>query len=134
MITLRSGGFIALAIAAGAVFFALAPEAVNYSSSASSFEALIGIAMDDYEANDERTESAPQQQVVNGWVARDLLQIVATELADQLDGTEAIATQEPDDRVPALLVLIVLGIAWWGVTEELGRIRLETASAPVAPN
>jgi hypothetical protein len=42
----------------------------------------ISAAITAYEANEARADSAPQQQVVNGWAARDLLEIQAGQLAD----------------------------------------------------
>ena len=51
-------------------------------------------------ANNARTEGAPQQAVVNGWTAKDLLTVIAREGA-----------QPSDERPAALLVLVVVGIA-----------------------
>src|SRR5687768_9021956 len=50
--------------------------------------------------NQSRAEGAPQQSVVNGWTARDLLELVA----------QSEATGQ-DPRPAALLTLAVLGIA-----------------------
>jgi hypothetical protein len=49
--------------------------------------------------NQGRTEGAPQQTVVNGWTARDLLELTAKQ------GAEA-----RDHRPAALLSLLVLGL------------------------
>jgi hypothetical protein len=91
--------------------------------------------MSDYNANDALTDSAPQQQVVNGWVARDLLQIQARQLADVLDAltqeTESgqlVATTDP--RVPALLVVAVLAICLIGFTAEPQGSRIPVSLAP----
>jgi hypothetical protein len=66
-------------------------------------------------------ESAPQQQVANGWVARDLLQIQSLALADILDALsdENAAGQQvvaDDPRVSALPMIGVLAICWMGTT------------------
>ena len=58
-----------------------------------------GIIMADT-ANNARTEGAPQQTVVNGWTAKDLLTVIAREGA-----------RPSDERPAALLVLVVIGIA-----------------------
>ncbi|HZD22459.1 MAG TPA: hypothetical protein VE569_03535 [Acidimicrobiia bacterium] len=82
--------------------------------------------MSDNDANEGLAESAPQQQVVNGWVARDLLQIQARQLADVLDALtqeneagQIVATTDP--RVPALLVVAILAIGLIGFTSEFDR-------------
>lgn len=96
--------------------------------SAANYQQLIDVAMSDYDANDARTESAPQQQVVNGWVARDLLQIQALQLADLLDAvteenSRGAVVASNDPRTPALLVLAILAISLVGITSESSRPR-----------
>ncbi len=58
-------------------------------------------ALAEYELNELRTDGAPQQQVVNGWVAKDLLTIIAEQQNE-------VAS---DERLPALVGLLVLGAA-----------------------
>ena len=62
--------------------------------------------------NQGRTEGAPQQSVVNGWTARDLLELTAKQ------GVEA-----RDHRPAALLTLLVLGMC----------LALATSVSPTAP-
>jgi hypothetical protein len=133
MSDIRRIGLALLSFAALAVFFFMEPEPPEEGSlnlSATNYQALIDAAIEDYDANDAFAESAPQQQVVNGWVARDLLQIQARQLADVLDAltqeTESgdlVATTDP--RVPALLVIATLAICLIGFTAESAR-RIET--------
>ncbi|SFP60709.1 hypothetical protein SAMN05660464_3659 [Geodermatophilus dictyosporus] len=91
----RRVGAIVLALAAIVVWFVMAPgESSDRSSD-------IVSALADYEVNEARTQGAPQQQVVNGWVAKDLLTVIAEQQNDSVN----------DDRLPALVVLVVLGLA-----------------------
>ena len=53
--------------------------------------------------NQKTADSAPQQQVVNGWTARDLLAISARIQA---------ANTRDDDRIGAELMLLILAVAW----------------------
>lgn len=126
MQTIRRWGLVALSAAALLVFFLMQPDPPEEGSlnlSATNYQTLIDTAMSDYEANDALAESAPQQQVVNGWVTRDLLQIQARQLADVLDALtvedasgQVVASTDP--RVPALLVIAVLAISLVGITSE----------------
>ena len=131
MLEVRRVGLAILSIAAIAIFFLMEPEPPEEGSlnlSATNYQSLIDLAMSDYDANDARTDSAPQQQVVNGWVARDLLQIQARQLADVLDALtqqsesgEIVASSDP--RVPALLVIAVLAVALIGFTSPSSQRR-----------
>jgi hypothetical protein len=91
----------------------MAPEQPQDRSSS------IRAALADYEANDANTEGAPQQQVVNGWIARDLLTISVKQQNDALLATHT------DQRIPTELVLVVLGVAL-----ALGTQRPAAAPAP----
>jgi hypothetical protein len=90
MTLLQRIGALILALAAVAVFFVMAPTDNGTAERVS--EVLAEATL-----NENGADSAPQQQVVNGWAARDLLAI--------------IARQQGDDRVPALACLLVLGVA-----------------------
>jgi hypothetical protein len=135
---IRRVGLAVLAIGALAIFFLMEPdppEAGSLNLSATNYQSLIDVAMSDYNANDALTDSAPQQQVVNGWVARDLLQIQARQLADVLDAltqeTESgqlVATTDP--RVPALLVVAILAFCLIGFTTEPQGSRVPASFAP----
>ncbi len=94
------------------VWFAMAPE--DRSSD-------ISQALTEYSLNEARTEGAPQQQVVNGWVAKDLLAIIAEQQNDAAS----------DERIPALAGLLVLGVALYVFTSP-GRTKEPTAATPGA--
>lgn len=62
-----------------------------------------------FDANDARTEGAPQQQVVNGWYSNDLAAIQVAQLAAQQD--QADYGHALEARTAALLALLVLAFA-----------------------
>jgi hypothetical protein len=97
VIIARKVGAVVLAIAAVVVWFAMGPE----DRSSDIRQALV-----EYELDNARTAGAPQQQVVNGWVAKDLLTIIAEQQND-------VAS---DERLPALAGLLVLGVALYAFT------------------
>lgn len=137
MVVARRLGLGLLSVAAIVVFFVLEPDQAESSSASltpTNYQALVDLAMSDYDANAALAESAPQQQVVNGWVARDLLQIQAMQLADLLEvlteeneAGQIVAVTDP--RTPALLVIAILAIALVGATSQ-NRSRLEDPSSP----
>ena len=102
MFMFRRIGAIVLAVAAIGVWFGMAPNTGSNSSSGA-YQAAIASALAADATNASSAQSAPQQQVVNGWTARDLLAVIAKEGAT----TASVADQRP----AALLVLAVLGIA-----------------------
>lgn len=114
-----------LAIAAAAVWFLMEPELpmapdVQTRETVSSRSSEISGALSDAELNELSADSAPQQQVVNGWVARDLLAIIAEQQNEALTRDEVPPPVAPaqviDHRVPALVGLLVLGMALTMVT------------------
>jgi len=106
-----------LALAAVVVWFAMAPD----ESSDRSPE--IASALADYELNNARTQGAPQQQVVNGWVAKDLLTVIAEQQNESMT----------DERLPALAVLVVLGLALHVATSSRPAEAGGAASVSAAP-
>jgi hypothetical protein len=137
---IRLGGFLVLSAVAIAIFIALAPKVVRDTPtlpSATQYESLIASALSDYTLNNGNAESAPQQQVVNGWAAKDLLTIIAKIQADVLkaqgavvDATGSLQTQPFDERIPALLVVGVLAIAWNGVSMPRQGLTPVSATQP----
>lgn len=113
-----------LALVAVVVWVALEPEEPP-APSTSSHARSITQALEEFDVNNQNAQGAPQQQVVNGWVARDLLSIVA---AQQNDLIAAAAPETADQRVPALLALAVVGLALLGATTPVPAI----ADAPPA--
>ena len=100
----RRAGAVILAAAAIVVWFALAPStSPGATDSSQTSSAAIDAALASDLANQASTSTAPQQAVANGWVARDLLEVIARQ--------GAVAAPETDQRPTALLGLAVLGIA-----------------------
>lgn len=136
----RQIGLAVIAIAAVAVWFVMAPSdpdpVSSFDPTSKTYTSLIGATLDDYDSNNARTDSAPQQQVVNGWVAKDLLTIMAYQNTDLLDAVGGLGDQNAtasslavrDDRTPALLVLVVVAVAWFGITAPVGRKQPEPAA------
>ncbi len=122
----RLAGFGVLAVAAVIAWVALAPEVPTDAPtlpSATQYETLIADALSAHEVNNLSASGAPQQQVVNGWTARDLLTIIAKENIDILraqgavvDVTGTLRTTPFDERVPALLLIGVLAVCWAGIS------------------
>ena len=99
---IRRLGALVLAAAAFIVMVELAPQDTVTADDVS--KVMLGDTL-----NQARTEGAPQQSVVNGWTARDLLELTAKQ------GVEARG-----HRPAALLMLLVLGMC----------LALATASSP----
>lgn len=93
----RVVGAVLIVGATAGVWFGMAPE-----TSGTDFVSQIDAAMAEEASNQEMTDGAPQQAVVNGWVARDLLEIIATQGA---------AGPAQDERPAALIAIGVLGLA-----------------------
>jgi hypothetical protein len=110
MLMFRRIGALVLAVAAVAVWFGMAPSAKV--AKAADFGPQISSALANYRLNNANAEYSPQQQVVNGWVAKDLLTVLAREQNAALSPASA----PRDDRVPAELLLAVLGLALFGAT------------------
>jgi hypothetical protein len=135
MLLIRQIGLVVLAVVAIAVFFAMAPPEPEpvpqlpiFAPDAGDYTDLISSAVEINELNAERSETAPQQQVVNGWFANDLLQIIATENAQLISQMDTLAQQnavayeaatapdQQDDRPIVLLIIVIMAIALWGAT------------------
>lgn len=102
------GGFL-LSLAAVILFFAMKPEPLDNKVEDILSEAQI---------NNSTAQGAPQQAVVNGWTARDLL--------------SEIAKRPGDDRPAALLLITVLGLGLMLCTSEQAGARL--GGQPIAPS
>ena len=120
MLIVRRIGAVALLAAAIAVWFLMEPEApavpvAQTQEQVRDRSSEIRQALSDYEVNEARTAGAPQQTVVNGWVAKDLLTILAEQQNEALTRPEVPALIPPvapnDERVPALVGLLVVGLA-----------------------
>jgi hypothetical protein len=119
------------------------PESVAWSppdapAATADFDPMIRAAISDYESNDALADSAPQQQVTNGWVARDLLRTIAMQIEAQSDtldglGVAAAAAAVPptpvDDRAIRLLVVLVLTVCWVAIWRLLPNRPVSGPSA-----
>jgi hypothetical protein len=104
----RRIGAVVLTIAAIAVWLGMAPTP---DDDADVYPTRITAALAADTENNKSTQGAPQQAVVNGWTARDLLTVIAQEGA----------AKEPRDQRPgALLVLVIMGL---GLGLATGRLR-----------
>ncbi len=120
MTIVRRAGAAVLALAAIAVWLLMAPEepetpVAQTQEQVADRSREIAAALADYELNETLTQGAPQQAVVNGWVTKDLLTIMAEQQNEALTRTEAPPPVTPavpnDERIPALVGLLVLGLA-----------------------
>lgn len=98
--------------------------------------------MSDYTSNDANADSAPKQQVVNGWVARDMLRIAALQneaSAETLDGIvnaviDSRPTPDPADQRPVrLLMILVLTLCWIGFWLIVPGAPKRPREQPVSP-
>lgn len=122
LLLVRRIGAVLLACAAVFVWFAMAPEEPTTFDS----EGALSLIQAEDDANNELTDGAPQQTVVNGWTANQLLELLVRQ--------NSTAPTPADDRPAALLALGVLGIALIGATggPPGPTPRAAVAWAPVA--
>ena len=135
----RLTGYALLAVASLVVFIALKPNVQTVTPtlpSATTYESLIATALSDFDLNNITADSAPKQQVVNGWITRDLLTIIAKEQVDVLksqgavvDVTGSLRTAPFDERIPALLVIGVLALCWTGAASRAPEVVAAPAAA-----
>jgi hypothetical protein len=118
MYMIRRIGAVVLIVAAVGVWFGMKPANTD-----TSYGAAITAALAADTANNTSTEGAPQQTVVNGWTAKDLLTIIAKQGADP---------RPVDERPAALLTLLVIGFGLGLVTLRLPvpEPAMSSASAP----
>ncbi len=143
-------GMVVIGAAAGVVASADAPVSSaqpELRTSPAPYEqtsrvAAIRVAIAEYDANELGSDNVYQQQVVNGWVARDLLEILALQADDQavavsalntnieslLDAqqivaTAASATPPIDNRPRQLLALAVAALCWLGLWMAVPTVR-----------
>lgn len=117
LLNVRRIGATVLAAVALIVSFAAGPQGSDDATPVD-YARLLEIARSDYDANNERTSGAPQQQVVNGWFARDVLSLQVLQLSDLLAASEPSPT---DHRLPLLGLLAVLAICLYAATSPPNR-------------
>ena len=142
VLTVRAVGFLAIAIAAVAVASTNAPQpkaVAPLGIATTDVSSDVATALSDDTVNQASATSAPQQAVVNGWTARDLLaaigrgedaQTPALQEAARFVAATVAANSVPernDDRLLRLLALIVIAVCWYGLlTPLLGSFRKST--------
>ena len=114
---IRQIGIWILAALAIAVTFGLQPEESEPINTAR-FDRQVQQALADFDANESRTAGAPQQQVVNGWVNRDLLTIISRQLSTSI---EQAPIPVSDPRIAYLLLVLVLTVGWHGATTAVAK-------------
>lgn len=126
MLLVRRIAGVLLGVAAIAVWFGMRPSA---ASPTVDFSSNIDSAMADFKANNGSARSAPQQQVVNGWAAKDLLEVIARAQNAALSPDSA----PRDDRIPAELMLCVLGLGVLALTTPRPKnpAGVTTTTAPL---
>jgi len=113
---IRQIGFGMLALVTLAVAFGLQPEGPEPTNT-SRFDRQVQQALADFDLNESRTAGAPQRQVVNGWVNRDLLTIIPRQLSASM---EQPSIPVPDPRIAYLLLILTLTAIWHGSTAHFG--------------
>jgi hypothetical protein len=111
LLLIRRIGAAVLAGLAVIIFFTMGSSEARPAS----FGDQIRQALADNRANSSSTDNVYQQQVVNGWVARDLLTIVAR------GGDSMSQGYGDDDRIAAELVLVMLAAGLHMLTTPKSR-------------
>jgi hypothetical protein len=136
MTIVRQIGALVLAVAGVAIWFLMAPAEVaapdvQTREPVADRSSDITDALLNYEANEALTQGAPQQSVVNGWVAKDLLTIIAEQQNEALTRDEVPPPVQPivpnDERIPAFAGLLLMGLVLALVTSP----RAASAASPV---
>ncbi len=127
----RPAGFIVAALAAVAVFVLLGPDDVERAGPVpglAGVDEAIDQARTTYDENAASAgDSAELQIVTNGWVARDLLFLLADVIGALTDQVSVVSAQldtavtasEPDERLAALALVAVLTLAFHAATLPL---------------
>lgn len=85
----------------------------------------LNAAEDDHAVNSIRTDSAPQQQVANGWYTNDMLNVAASQNAEALRALDAVIENQArqvelesdtGNRIAGVLLFEVLALAWHSAT------------------
>ena len=109
-----------IGIAAVVITLTMGPTPTNYQDEVSA--ALASSSVDN-----SRAQGAPQQTVVNGWIARDLLAIISK----QLDAQQ----RSSDKRIAPLLMLVVLAVVVLGVTRQENPVSpAQHSGGELSPN
>ena len=101
----------------------------------SNYNAAVTAALSDATTNESRAQGAPQQAVVNGWLARDLAQIQIKQNNDAINQNVTQIKQNHDLLVlgyllMAVLSALVLALMFAGISVRRREPAVETAEAP----
>ncbi len=145
-LAVRIAGFALLALLALNNFYAWTPDndsggAVDSTEfDSATYSELLSAAAADNEVNADNTDSAPQQQVANGWYTNDLLNTMTLHNIEALDTITANQTAQVDlasdsgHRIATLLLLGVLAVVWHGATLSFAPTRRERGAAFTVTN
>lgn len=75
----------------------------------------------DNELNAAFADSAPQQQVVNGWTMIDYLQLIALQNNQLLDSTPAAELPTEDSRIESLLLIGIISFVWSALLHDRAK-------------
>lgn len=120
MSTARRVGLLLVVVAALAVMLVPGRSSVpgSVADRVGEHASAAEVAMLMWSANEDSTRGAPQQQVVNGWVARDLLEVIAEQNNTLIEQVALLRQDAGDNRTPWLIVLglvaaaLVVAPAW----------------------
>lgn len=123
-----------IVIAVFAARLALEKDSTDYSSN--TFGALVKAVDSDFDANEARADSAPQQQVVAGWATKDYLSVVARQAEEtNIRVTEAReAAQRNSERLAKLIGLGIAAICWIGIWMPFGGPKRSGSAALGMPS
>jgi hypothetical protein len=99
---------------------------INNSAYVSSygFSEEITTAIAGYDANNIYADSAPKQQVVNGWVAKDLLKVATEQNAQIIENQSALGDiAERTNQFLMFISILILMLIFAKVIPELNSLR-----------
>ncbi|GAB3177274.1 hypothetical protein GCM10027060_01320 [Nesterenkonia halophila] len=114
----------AVAVVLAVVFFSTAPLG-EVGDDSLSWDSLVDAAQSRHDINEESTSGAPQQTVVNGRHATDLLELQITQATGLAEDSRDLARAQTDGLISIAALLLVLGI---GVVGDMA-LRLWDTSA-----
>lgn len=120
MAKIRIIGFALIAIAA-IVVLAITSSGTGTPSGLGSGPAVqtdVSGALSSWQANENVASSAPQQSVVGGWAAKDLLGAIGRAQAAELDNAVLLSdsSSKSNDRIAILALIAVIALCWHGAT------------------
>lgn len=120
---------MALVISVGALGFAYSGQSKLDDSS---LRVEISDAIESYELNDASSTTVYQQQVTNGWVTRDLLEVIAKQNAAMIENQAIAGKQQSTTNLlmginALILALVGLSLALKSKKDEPAESTIEQA-------